>query len=224
MNNISTRIEWKINEIKRTAEDYPGAVVVQNIQELRILYMSDFALKGIGITMEEVRNMTFEEYHAAFFNPEDAEEYTPKIVAMLGRRNPYETISFFQQVRTGQNGDWEWYLTSMKVIMNDDAGNPLLTLSFAIRIDPQNHITKKVNRLLEENNFLRNHLETFSSLGKREKEVLRLLAMGRSNPEIARELFISEMTVRTHRKNINKKLNLKSAFDLQQYARAFDLI
>lgn len=224
MSVLPKRIKEKIEEIRKTADDYPGAVVIHNIQELRILFMSESGLKGINKSMKDVQNMSFDEYHATYFNPEDAEEYTPKIQAMLTSNNPHETVSFFQQVRTATGGEFEWYLTSMKVILNDEQGKPLLTLSFAIPIDPKNHVTHKVNRLLEENNFLRSHYETYSSLGKREKEILRLLAVGRNNGEIAEELHISEFTVRTHRKNINRKLNLKSSFDLQQYARAFDLI
>lgn len=45
-------------------------------------------------------------------------------------------------------------------------------------------------------------------LSKREKEVLDLLANGKSNKEIANALFISEKTVRTHLHNIFKKLDI----------------
>ena len=224
MQNLQKRIKDKIEEIKQTANEYPGAVVIHNIQELRIFYMSPRALNGINRKWEEVKNMSMKEYHEKYFNPEDANDYLPKIQEMLLGKNPEAMVSFFQQVRTAEDGEWEWYLTSMRVLMDDDEGNPLLTISFAIPIDAKNHVTNKVNRLLEENSFLREHHEKFYSLGKREKEVLRLIAVGKSNPEISQELHISEMTVETHRKNIKRKLKIKSPFDLQQYARAFDLI
>ncbi len=49
----------------------------------------------------------------------------------------------------------------------------------------------------------------FADLTSREQEVFRLIADGRSNPEIAQELFISETTVKTHVTHILQKLDLR---------------
>lgn len=57
-------------------------------------------------------------------------------------------------------------------------------------------------------------------LSTREKEVLHLLANGKSVKDIADLLFISTHTVRRHRENIMKKLNLKGMIDLLKYAFA----
>ena len=46
------------------------------------------------------------------------------------------------------------------------------------------------------------------SLSPRELEVLRLVSRGRSNPEIARELFIGEATVKTHLLHVFEKLEV----------------
>jgi DNA-binding NarL/FixJ family response regulator len=56
------------------------------------------------------------------------------------------------------------------------------------------------------------------SLTTREKEVLRLIAEGKSSKEIASLLFISVYTVNNHRANIIKKLKLKRTADLVRYA------
>lgn len=55
-------------------------------------------------------------------------------------------------------------------------------------------------------------------LSSREKEVLRLIATGKLNKEIADELCISVNTVITHRKNLSSKLGIKSASGLSLYA------
>ena len=52
----------------------------------------------------------------------------------------------------------------------------------------------------------------------REREVLRLLAYGHTNAEIAERLCISERTVETHRTNIMAKLELKSRAELVRFA------
>jgi DNA-binding NarL/FixJ family response regulator len=55
-------------------------------------------------------------------------------------------------------------------------------------------------------------------LTTREREVVKLIAEGKSSKEIADLLFISARTVDNHRANIMEKLNLKKAADLVKYA------
>ena len=55
-------------------------------------------------------------------------------------------------------------------------------------------------------------------LTTQEREVLNLIAEGKSNKEIAEHLFISVHTVKRHRTNIMDKLNLKKTADLIRYA------
>ncbi len=52
----------------------------------------------------------------------------------------------------------------------------------------------------------------------REKQVLKLIAEGKSSKDIAGLLFISDRTVQNHRANIMRKLNLKKTTDLVRYA------
>jgi two-component system, NarL family, response regulator NreC len=55
-------------------------------------------------------------------------------------------------------------------------------------------------------------------LTERELEVLRLLALGYSNPEIAKQMFVSPRTVETHRANLQRKLGVSGRPDLVRYA------
>ena len=61
-------------------------------------------------------------------------------------------------------------------------------------------------------------------LSEREREVLRLLALGHTNQEIAQQLFISVRTAETHRAHIMQKLRLQSRADLVRYALAQGLL
>lgn len=58
----------------------------------------------------------------------------------------------------------------------------------------------------------------FKILSVRELEVLRRVACGDSDDEIARQLNISRRTAETHRYNITKKLGLSDTFALRKYA------
>ncbi len=61
-------------------------------------------------------------------------------------------------------------------------------------------------------------------LTDREMEILRLVADGKSNKEIARELYISENTVKNHVRNILEKLHLHSRMEAVLYALREKLI
>lgn len=69
-----------------------------------------------------------------------------------------------------------------------------------------------------------NHSKTDNTLSEREIDVLKLLATGKANKEIAEDLFISVHTVISHRKNISNKLGVKSTAALVIYAVANNLI
>lgn len=56
------------------------------------------------------------------------------------------------------------------------------------------------------------------ALTAREREILYLAALGKTNAEIARELVISPRTVETHRSNLMRKLGLHGQADLIRYA------
>jgi len=64
----------------------------------------------------------------------------------------------------------------------------------------------------------RNQQDTFSLLTDREKEVLQLIAEGRSNKDVASLLDLSVYTVETHRTRIMQKLNLHNTAELVLYA------
>lgn len=54
----------------------------------------------------------------------------------------------------------------------------------------------------------------YIKLTKREKEIIALIAEGKTTKEIAAKLFLSELTIKTHRKNISEKLGSKGVADL----------
>jgi two-component system, NarL family, response regulator NreC len=60
--------------------------------------------------------------------------------------------------------------------------------------------------------------DSYELLTDREREVLQLLAEGRSNKEVASVLNVSPYTVETHRNNLMQKLNLHNTADIVLYA------
>ncbi|MEE1004592.1 MAG: LuxR C-terminal-related transcriptional regulator [Bacteroidaceae bacterium] len=72
-------------------------------------------------------------------------------------------------------------------------------------------------------NMIKN-AENTESVSEREKEIIICLVQGLSNKEIAAQLFISVNTVITHRRNISRKLQIRSLAGLTIYAIANNLI
>jgi DNA-binding NarL/FixJ family response regulator len=90
-----------------------------------------------------------------------------------------------------------------------------------IVINKKIYISKEVtgiviNELLEA--LSKDNLKETVNLSDREKEVLQLLAEGKSTKEIANELNLSAKTIESHRKNIMTKLNIHTIPELTKYA------
>ncbi len=76
--------------------------------------------------------------------------------------------------------------------------------------------------ILDFNAILDLQLKNFMTT--REIEIIKLVAVGKTNSIIANELHISKHTVITHRKNINKKLNASNPVIMLEMARQRQII
>ncbi len=106
-----------------------------------------------------------------------------------------------------------------------DAINPVSknTLQLSIHTSTA-ELQEKLKRLEAELPDEADKQEDFNTLTDRETDVLRLVAYGYSNKDIADKLFISIHTVISHRKNITEKLSIKSISGLTVYAILNNLI
>lgn len=82
---------------------------------------------------------------------------------------------------------------------------------------------RKLNLMKREEDFRKEHKVLFDQLTQRELEIITLISEGLNSPEIAESLFISRHTVEQHRKNINRKLKVRSSSALIKYALAFGI-
>jgi DNA-binding CsgD family transcriptional regulator len=83
--------------------------------------------------------------------------------------------------------------------------------------DTEKAIYNKLENMLQKVSTPRNIVHN-EDISQREKEVLKLVALGMTNKEIAEKLFISTHTVMTHRKNITSKLGIRTIAGLTVYA------
>ena len=82
----------------------------------------------------------------------------------------------------------------------------------------KSQLVMTMDRLFTRFDKSRSDFENSSGLSKREKIILRHIALGYTNKEIGEKLFISTHTVVTHRKNITRKIGIKTVSGLTVYA------
>lgn len=91
--------------------------------------------------------------------------------------------------------------------------------------DDHEFIMEGINEILSGQEYYSEKVtQTLNILNKKEKlltpkeeEIIALLAKGKNNHDIADEIFISYNTIKTHRKNINRKLQLSTTAELIKY-------
>ncbi|TDN79659.1 regulatory LuxR family protein [Salegentibacter sp. 24] len=223
MDPNSSGLDKKLTFLKQTADLMPSVVVVHQLEPFTPIYMSEKGLVQLGIKEEDLLEIG-PDYHKQFFNNEDMTNFLDKMKELLAENNPEKTFSFFQQVKFKDRNKWVWHLSAVRIFHQAKDGRPTHTCTTAIPIGQMKHIPNKAERLLAESKFFHSNQEIFNSLGEREKEVLKQVALGKSSGKIAEELFISVETVRTHRKKIKQKLGIKNVYESIKFAYAFDLI
>jgi DNA-binding NarL/FixJ family response regulator len=144
-------------------------------------------------------------------------EATRQIVA----RNPDTAVAILSM-----HSDESYVIRSLKAgakayLLKDSAEADLIAAIRAIT-DGKSFFSPAISRLLKEEYVRELHdrgvEDSYDLLTTREREILQLIAEGRTNKEIANLLNLSLYTVETHRTHILQKLNLHSVPELILYA------
>lgn len=126
-----------------------------------------------------------------------------------------EESDLYKSIRSGASG----YLLKDSSTFDQVAEAVRLVAQGQSLINPQ-----MATKLLEEFVSISNGTAQAPTLTRRELEVLRCVARGSSNREIADELVIAENTVKNHIRNILEKLQLKSRVEVAMYAVRSNLV
>jgi DNA-binding CsgD family transcriptional regulator len=151
---------------------------------------------------------------------------TPEKLAVLSTRDLSGLLliscSFLQKCTPSMVQSLRLRLNAAVPILIRDMDNvPENFAAFSEIIDPSDHdktILRKLEKQLSKLSRQKDIMDSPEEISDREKGVLRLVATGLTNKEIADKLFISSHTVITHRKNITKKLGIKTIAGLTMYA------
>ncbi|MCJ8320164.1 MAG: helix-turn-helix transcriptional regulator [Colwellia sp.] len=139
-----------------------------------------------------------------------------KIKSFSEENDKHSLCSYYQLYDVENEQQW---VASSKMITGD---NEFFSISYLLKDFSEfgAYIHKMLDTTLADVNAWRR----FQSLSKQEKNILQLLGNGMTSKEIAILYNISNHTVRTHRRNIYEKINVKNLHDLIRFADAFQLI
>lgn len=216
-------IEQIIELFTPTFEQIPAICIVHNLQTNEAEYMCGYGLSQFNLTFDELRAMG-DEYKQKLFNQDEVLSHDERIVGLVKRNDESEIISYFQQVRLSNGNVWGLWLSSIRIFLKDTHGQPILTVMTSVPVDASQNDSNRVVRLLNEDKYVRNNIALFRTLSKRETEILILMASNQSGADIAALLFLSEDTVKTHRKNIKRKIKATSYYDVVKFAQSFGLL
>lgn len=130
-----------------------------------------------------------------------------KVVALS---NQAERSIIFQFLQNGGNG----YL-----LKNADADEIIKGIYTAL--DHQVALSLEVQSIMMSNNTKATEIPR---LTKREQQILQAIANGETSIQIAESLFVSVITVETHRRNLMQKFQAKNMIDVVKQALSFNLI
>ena len=150
----------------------------------------------------------------------------PNLNGIEATRQICSSIPNVQVVVLSMHSDEEYVLRALKAgarayVLKESPETDLISAIRAVHAG-KSFFSPAVSRMLVEDYIRqlqdRNLEDSYDLLTPREREILQLVAEGKSNKDIANTLSLSVYTVETHRSNILEKLNLHTVPELILYA------
>ncbi len=212
------------------------------MEKIKILLVDDHAIMRDGIKAllsiyDDIE--VIGEASAGRQALEMARELNPDVVVMdisipgmdglevthrLTKRNPKMKVIILTQ-----HDNKEYILSTIKVgaagyIPKKALGSDLVSAIRAVRNGDSFLYPSAAKALIDDYRKQAEQPDIYESLTEREREILKLIAEGRTSREIAEALYISQKTVQGHRTKIMEKLDLHNRTELIQYAMRKGLV
>ncbi len=211
-----------INELKKICDSSLNLVSILEFENntYNNLYFNKNALEYFCVTKEDIYKEGF-EYVIKTTHP-DSMDSVYMLIKFYNDIINRSTI-FSHTLYLNIKNEWKWIYSIVKPAVYNKDGTIKYLIAIACSLDdllePEQPLATEINKDLYVDNVAKYNL-----LSEREKEVLSLIAQELTSKEIADILFISPLTVDTHRKHLIEKLKVKSSIGLIKYAILFNLI
>ena len=204
-----------IISLDELSELIPGYIHLNNKQTLGIDYYSRNALELFNKSMEEIQQAG-RKHIDAISDEKSKQIFNTSLINFSLNGDPLKTFSFIQRLRESPKAKFELYYTTSRHYR--DRKN---LLSFTQPLQMLNDFSFLKEIVEERYTFYNKHFCRFNTLTQREREILSLIAEGDTNKTISEKLCISYQTVKTHRKNICRKLETGKLIELVKFSQVF---
>ncbi len=206
----------ELSIIEEFTNFFPCLIHLNNYSDLSINYMNKLGLERFQKSLGDILSEGI-DFVQTTVDPLSTNIVVPKLFNFMKANDKDRTLFFEQRVRYSLNAK---YINHLSFATLSDTYKSVLTFSF-----PSSLIEEFIRkRIFQENPLYSKYAERFFILTKREKEILRYIALGKTNQEIGNMLCLSKLTIKTHRQNIIKKLQTNSITELTIIALSFDLL
>lgn len=171
-----------------------------------------------GYSVEEVREKWTE--YIKIVHPDSVKSILSFLPVFYKSEESRQTMAFAQYVKLYRDSVYSPFISFTKPTQLPSG----LVLWLTVSPEDFGKKSKQIEQIVKMDEFKLKHFRQFQQLTDREAEILRLLANGYNNRQIAEQLFLSRQTVETHRKHIKKKLEIRTFRDMVKYAFAFNFI
>ena len=204
-----------IISLDELSELIPGYIHLNDKQTLGINYYGENVLNIFNKSLSEIQNEG-RDFIDAISDKKSQQIFATSLINFSLTGNQQKTYSFIQRLRENAKAEYKLFYTTSRHYRD---GKNLLSYTQPLQILHDNSFLKEI--VEERYTFFSKHFYRFDTLTKREREILEPVAQGDTNKAISEKLYISIQTVKTHRKNICRKLDTGRLIDLVKFAQVF---
>jgi DNA-binding CsgD family transcriptional regulator len=180
------------------------------MNKIAIVHNSEIIRKGLNTIIKSVFNLDVFQFNTLDDFKDYTELHSSLNILIINEMSP--DVDYYKKISLRNN------IRLIGITSHIEQKNTTTTFDSIISIFDTSHKIKALLSGLLKSEILGVQEKEGEELTQREKDVLRLVALGHANKEIADKLFISIHTVISHRKNITEKLGIKSISGLTVYA------
>ncbi|NLO00936.1 MAG: helix-turn-helix transcriptional regulator [Bacteroidales bacterium] len=205
------------DNLKNIAQSIPGYVHFNSLDDLSLICANKNFEDYFGLSTGEIvaKGKLFIREH---YCPKTWNNSLRQILKQEWRNSEHKVFGHVQKIRKNPTLPYRDFICSTRVLSDLKC-----LITDYVPADFFGIESRALNAISDCIDFTKNNHNKYSSLSTREREIIHLIAFGKSRREISDMLYISKHTLDNHRKHIRQKLGVKSTAELFHFINTFDI-